>query len=40
MWCAFMPGFENLQESVAGFGETQPEAEADLIAAMLKEPTQ
>ncbi|RSV15653.1 hypothetical protein CA235_07305 [Sphingomonas sp. ABOLF] len=30
MWCAFMPGFENLQESAAGFGATQDEAEADL----------
>lgn len=30
MCCAFMPGFENLQESAAGFGETQDEAEADL----------
>lgn len=29
-WCAFEPGFENLQESVAGFGHTQPEAERDL----------
>jgi hypothetical protein len=31
MWCAFRPGFENLQESHAGFGETQDLAEADLI---------
>lgn len=30
MWCAFMPDFINLQESVAGFGPTQCEAEADL----------
>lgn len=30
-WCAFRPGFENLQESVAGFGITQPAAEADLV---------
>jgi hypothetical protein len=30
MWCAFMPGFENLQESAAGFGETQDAAESDL----------
>jgi len=30
MWCAFMPGFKNLQESVAGFGETQDLAEADM----------
>ena len=32
MWCAFMPGFENLQESPAGFGETQDLAEVDLAA--------
>ena len=32
MWCAFMPGFENLQESDAGFGKTQDAAERDLIA--------
>ena len=32
MWCAFMPDFENLQESHAGFGETQAEAERDLKA--------
>lgn len=30
MWCAFMPGFMNLQESTAGFGKTQDAAEADL----------
>jgi hypothetical protein len=30
MWCAFMPDFINLQESIAGFGETQDLAEADL----------
>ena len=30
MWCAFMPGFENLQESNAGFGKTQAAAELDL----------
>ena len=35
MWCAFLPGFENLQESDAGFGATQREAEADLKS---KEP--
>jgi hypothetical protein len=34
MWCAFMPGFENLQESNAGFGETQDAAEADLRASI------
>lgn len=36
MWCAFRPGFENLQESIAGFGETQVKAYDDmarLIAA-------
>lgn len=37
MWCAFMPGFENLQENPAGFGATQDEADADLIAEMLKQ---
>lgn len=30
MWCAFEPGFQNLQESPAGFGETQDLAEVDL----------
>lgn len=29
-WCAFMPGFVNLQESRAGFGDTQAQAEAAL----------
>jgi hypothetical protein len=33
-WCAFLPGFENLQESVAGFGNTQTKAEADLRQAL------
>lgn len=33
MWCAFMPDFVNLQESIAGFGETQDKAEAALRAA-------
>lgn len=33
MWCAFMPDFVNLQESEAGFGATQDEAERDLFAA-------
>ena len=37
MWCAFMPGFENLAESVAGFGETQNAAEADLRANEAKD---
>lgn len=32
MWCAFMPGFINLQESDAGFGATQTEAELALRA--------
>lgn len=31
VWCAFMPDFINLAESVAGFGETQDLAEADLV---------
>lgn len=35
MWCAFMPDFENLQESEAGFGETQAEAERDLKARIV-----
>ena len=30
-WCAFYPGFENLQESEAGFGLTQEAAFADLL---------
>ena len=30
MWCATEPGFKNLQESTAGFGETQESAVADL----------
>lgn len=40
MWCAFLPGFENLQESIAGFGVTQSAAENDLKAmlAARKEP--
>lgn len=37
MWCAFMPGFVNLQESIAGFGATQPLAENDLRANERKE---
>ena len=32
MWCAFMPGFVNLQESIAGFGETQAAAERNLMS--------
>ncbi|MEG8223789.1 hypothetical protein OSJ57_24795 [Sphingomonas sp. HH69] len=36
MWCAFMPGFINLAESTAGFGETQDLAEADLKAAIAR----
>lgn len=38
MWCAFRPGFENLQESIAGFGPTQAAAYDDmarLISAAL-----
>lgn len=38
MWCAFLPGFENLQESVAGFGRTQAKAEADLRARLREAP--
>lgn len=37
-WCAFMPGFENLQESDAGFGKTQAEAEVSLMAAQKDTP--
>lgn len=36
-WCAFMPGFINLQESAAGFGETQDLAEADLRTRQLEQ---
>lgn len=36
MWCAFLPNFVNLQESIAGFGETQDKAETELRAAILK----
>lgn len=32
MWCAFMPGFVNLQESDAGFGATQEAAANDFKA--------
>jgi hypothetical protein len=37
MLCAFMPGFINLAESLAGFGETQDKAEAALQAALRTE---
>ena len=30
-WCAFRPGFENLQENDAGFGPTQDDAYIDLL---------
>ncbi len=30
MWHAFRPGFENLQESISGFGETQTQAFDDM----------
>lgn len=33
-WCATGPGFENLQESHAGFGGTKLEAMAELAKAM------
>lgn len=33
-WCATGPGFENLQESLAGFGETKLEAMANLAKAL------
>lgn len=32
-WMAFRPDFENLQESVAGFGDTQELALAELLKA-------
>lgn len=38
MWCAFRPDFENLAESLAGFGDTQDKAEADLIRAEMRAP--
>lgn len=38
-WCAFAPDFINLQESVAGFGSTQDEAEADLKRILNTHPT-
>lgn len=31
MWCATTTTFTNLQESIAGFGETREAAEADLL---------
>lgn len=34
MWCATGPGFTNLQESPAGFGETKLEAMAELAKDM------
>lgn len=30
-WCAVLDGFENLQESDAGFGPTKREAISDLL---------
>lgn len=33
-WCAFMPDFVNLQESAAGFGNSQSEAELELRQAI------
>lgn len=36
MWCAFLPGFVNLQESIAGSGSTQAKAKADLRANLAK----
>lgn len=44
-WCATAPGFENLQESPAGFGETKLEAmgslarELGMAAGMMWAPT-
>ena len=31
-WCCVRPGFTDLVECLAGFGDTQPEALADLLA--------
>lgn len=36
-WCATPPGFENLQESEASFGETPQEALHDLLKKMNKQ---
>jgi len=35
--CANLDDFENLQESPAGFGDTEEEALADLVLAIVKE---
>lgn len=36
-WCAYGPGFINLQESVAGFGDTPRDAVNDYRANLAKE---
>jgi hypothetical protein len=40
MWCAFRPGFENLHESIVGFGKTQSLAHSDLISNETQSPPQ
>ena len=38
-WCAFGPDFIDLQESVAGFGDTPDEAAVDYGKQLLKQKT-
>lgn len=35
-WCAMPPGFVNLQESEAGFGDTVEQAEISLLRSLYK----
>lgn len=37
-WMAFQPGFENLQESIAGFGSTQAAAYDDMARLISANP--
>lgn len=37
-WCSVGPGFINMQESDAGFGDTPADATAALVAMSAKEP--
>lgn len=39
MWCASGPGFENIQESSCGFGETKLEAMAELCKSLGYKPS-
>jgi hypothetical protein len=39
MWCAFRPDFENLQESIAGFGPTQVAAFDDMAMRIANDIT-